>query len=143
MDIKGEVRDDAGNLSSVVITITSEDESDVITYAITDNSGNFFLKNVDMANAHFIRARLMGYATQTILLDENKTDYSFLLVEESIQLNEVLIKSARISGVGDTTRYLASSFAKENDITLGDIIKRMPGFHVLRNGVFAYQRKIY
>lgn len=130
-------------MSSVVITITSEDESDVITYAITDNSGNFFLKNVDMANAHFIRARLMGYATQTILLDENKTDYSFLLVEESIQLNEVLIKSAKISGAGDTTRYLASSFAKENDITLGDIIKRMPGFHVLRNGVFAYQRKIY
>lgn len=141
MDIKGEVRDDAGNLSNVVITITSEDESDVITYVITDNSGNFFIKNVDMANAYFIHARLMGYATQTILLDENKTDYSFLLVEESIQLNEVLIKSAKISGAGDTTRYLASSFAKENDITLGDIIKRMPGFHVTDGGTIKYQGK--
>lgn len=140
-DIAGEVKDNAGTLSGVVITITPEEESDVISYAITDNGGKFFLKNVDMAKAKFIRARLMGYATQAQMMDENKTEYSFLLVEESIQLNEVMIKAAKISGAGDTTRYLASSFAKENDITLGDVIKRMPGFHVTDGGTIKYQGK--
>ena len=141
IDIKGEVRDNAGSLSGVVITITPEDENDVISYSITDNYGQFFLKNVDTAKAKFIRARLMGYAMQAKPLDKNKTEYSFLLTEESIQLNEVEIKAAKISGAGDTTRYLASSFAKENDITLGDVIKRMPGFHVTDGGAIKYQGK--
>ena len=140
-DIKGEVKDVAGSLSGVVITITPEDESNVISYSITNNEGQFFLKNVDMIKARFIRARLMGYATQTKPMDKNKTEYSFLLTEESIQLNEVMIKAAKISGTGDTTRYLASSFAKENDITLGDVIKRMPGFHVTDGGTIKYQGK--
>ena len=93
-----------------------------------------------MANAHFIRARLMDTQRKQYCWTRIKLDYSFLLVEESIQLNEVLIKSAKISGAGDTTRYLASSFAKENDITLGDIIKRMPG-STLPTGTIKYQGK--
>lgn len=141
VDIKGEVRDNTGILSGVVITVTSEDENDVISYTITDNEGSFSLKNVDMAKARFIRARLMGYGTQTKRMEQNKTEYAFLLTEESIQLNEVMIKAAKISGTGDTTRYLTSSFARENDITLGDVIKRMPGFHVTDDGAIKYQGK--
>lgn len=141
MDIRGEVRDDTDYLSSVVITITSEDENDVIYYTITNNEGKFSLDNVDYTKAKFIRARLLGYATQTKQIEQNKTEYSFLLSEESIQLNEVMIKSTKISGSGDTTRYLASSFARENDITLGDVIKRMPGFHVTDGGAIKYQGK--
>ncbi len=140
-EIKGKVKDRVGTLSNVVITITSEDENDVISYTITDNEGEFFLKNVNLTKAKFIRARLMGYTTQAKALDKNKTEYLFLLTEESIQLNEVQIKATKISGIGDTTRYLASSFAKENDITLGDVIKRMPGFQVTDIGTIKYQGK--
>ena len=134
MDIRGEVKEASGSLASVVVTVTTESKDDVLTYSITDSAGEFLLKNVDMTKGKFVRARLMGYANQKIALDQNRLYYSFLLTEESIELNEVLIKSAKISGAGDTTRYLASSFAKENDITLGDVLKRMPGFNVSDEG---------
>ena len=134
MDIRGEVKEASGSLASVVVTVTTESKDDVLTYSITDSAGEFLLKNVDMTKGKFIRARLMGYANQKIALDKNKSYYSFLLSEESIELNEVLIKSAKITGAGDTTRYLASSSAKENDITLGDVLKRMPGFNVSDEG---------
>lgn len=140
-ELKGEVKDASGGLSGVVVTVITESENDVLSYAITDNEGKFVLKNVDTAKGIFVRARLMGYATQKIPIDGNKTDYEFLLTEESIQLNEVLIKALKITGSGDTTRYLASSFAKENDITLGDVLKRMPGIQVSDQGRIKYQGK--
>lgn len=140
-EITGKVRDKEGSLRGVVITITTDDESNVISYVVTDSEGKFVLKNVDFTKAKFIRARLMGYASQAKSFEQSKTEYSFLLTEESIQLNEVMIKAAKISGAGDTTRYLASSFAKENDITLGDVIKRMPGFQVTDIGTIKYQGK--
>ena len=141
IDIKGAVKDASGSLTGVVVTVTTESKDDVLAYTITDSAGEFLLKNVDMTKGKFIRARLMGYANQKIALDKNRLYYSFLLTEESIELNEVLIKSAKISGAGDTTRYLASSFAKENDITLGDVLKRMPGFNVSDEGKIKFQGK--
>lgn len=141
MDIKGDVKDDAGSLAGVVITITPEDDKNVIYHAVTDNEGKFFIKNVDMEKAMFICIRLMGYATQVEALNKSKTEYNFHLKEESILLSEVQIKGDKISAAGDTTNYLVSSFAKENDITLGDVLKRMPGFNVTDGGAIKYQGK--
>lgn len=141
MDLSGEVKDASGALAGVVITVTTQSKDDVLTYTITNGAGKFILENVDITKGKFIHARMMGYADQKIALEKDRSNYSFLLTEESIELNEVLIKSTSIAGAGDTTRYLASSFARENDITLGDVLKRMPGFNVTDEGKIKYQGK--
>ena len=80
----------------------------------------------------------MGYTAQKVLLTPDRSEYTFVLAEASVMLKEVKVRATPISGAGDTTRYLASSFARENDITLADVIKRMPGFHISADGRIKY-----
>lgn len=140
-EISGVVKSGLGTLSGVVITVTTEDENNVLMYTITDQAGHFTLKNVDMTKGKFVCARLMGFETQKIPLMADKIDYMFLLKEVPVELKEVLIKAAPVSGSGDTTRYLTSSFAQKNDLTLGDVLKRMPGFTVFDDGRIKYNGK--
>ncbi len=140
-EITGSVKSKSGPLSGVVITVTTEADDNVLVYAITNHEGRFTLKNVDISKGKFIHARMLGFALQKHPLTPDRTDYTFVLTEEAIRLNEVQIKAVPITGAGDTTRYLASSFARKNDITLGDVLKRMPGFHVSEGGRIKYNGK--
>lgn len=141
LNISGEVKDVSGVLPGVVVTVTTDDVTNVISYGITDDSGKFLLKKIDLEKGKFVIARFIGYATQRVPLVKDKTFYSIFLKEKAVQLKEVKIKAAKITGSGDTIRYYASSFAKKNDVTLGDVLKRMPGFQLSDEGRLKYQGK--
>ena len=61
-----------------------------------------------------------------------KVDY------ESITLKEVVVKAQKIWGNRDTLNYLVSSYMKEHDRNIGDILKQLPGI-TINDGVIKYQ----
>ncbi len=138
IDIQGKVQDEVGALPGATIAIMS-DSIRINNYAFSDVNGDFWVKNIDTIQSHFIRVRLIGYKDRFLPLDTSY--FIFTLVPERIKLNEVKIKAPKISGSGDTTLYVAEAFAKENDVTLGDILNRMPDFNVSDEGKVQYQGK--
>jgi predicted transcriptional regulator len=69
----------------------------------------------------------MGY--ETVLSNYNTTQTkNFILSEKSFVLKEV---SKHLFYKGDTLRYMVNSFSKEQDRSIGDVLKRMPGIEVL------------
>ena len=57
-------------------------------------------------------------------------------------LKEVNIISPEIEQKGDTISYLVASFMDENDRTIGDIMKKLPGIEVQENGQIFYQNTL-
>ena len=138
-EITGTVKCATGSLPGALVTVTTEADDHVLAYAVADAEGHFALKVAEAAQgSRFIHARMMGYTAQKVLLTPDRSEYTFVLAEASVMLKEVKVRATPISGAGDTTRYLASSFARENDITLADVIKRMPGFHISADGRIKY-----
>ena len=138
-EITGTVKCATGSLPGALVTVTTEADDHVLAYAVADAEGHFALKVAEAAQgSRFIHARMMGYTAQKVLLTPDRSEYAFVLAEASVMLKEVKVRATPISGAGDTTRYLASSFARENDITLADVIKRMPGFHISADGRIKY-----
>lgn len=50
-----------------------------------------------------------------------------------------MIKPPSITRRGDTINYSVRSFSNEQDRSIGDVLKRMPGIEVLNNGQILYE----
>lgn len=137
--IRGTVTDLNGPLPGAIVLLTSESEKNIISYTVTDEYGAFVFENTDYSNAKVLRIKMLGYEALSVPLNKERRIYDFSLNPKSIDLKEVVVKGTKIRASQDTLTYLTSAFAQKNDITIGDVLKRMPGIEVLDNGHIKYQ----
>lgn len=57
---------------------------------------------------------------------------------KNIELKEVTIKAQKIRQRGDTLVYSVATFAKDDDRSIGDVLKKMPGIQVAEDGKITY-----
>lgn len=123
--------------SSVLILKKGTD--DVITYAISDSKGFYNVTFSSNDKEIDIQIRCMGYETITETIKNNSNTKNFILNEKSFELKEIIVKTSPIKQKGDTIKYFVNSFSKEQDRSIGDVLKRMPGIEVLSDGKILYQ----
>lgn len=86
-----------------------------------------------------LEVSMMSFAKQSIPLDSETFPLTVYLEPGSIQLKEVAVKADRIREQGDTITYNVGSFAQQQDRSIGDVLKRMPGIDVAKSGKIQYQ----
>ena len=132
---------DAGNespLSGVIVLLTNA-KGNVIRYTQTDDEGAFVLNIADsIASTSRIRFTLMSYKQQEYALDGINKYFNVRMVSAPVQIKEVTVKALRIREQGDTLVYNVASFANEQDRSIGDVLKKMPGIDVDKQGKIKY-----
>lgn len=120
--------------------ILIKDENDkYLKYTSTDIDGRFSLTIDSLPSISFLQINSMGYKRTTIPLNEKESFYKIYLETGSLQLQEIIVKAKNITGRGDTITYNVGSFAHQQDKTIGDVLKRMPGIDVSADGRIKYQ----
>lgn len=140
--IVGELTDKLGNPisgSSVVINQAGTDKT--IAYDISNSNGKYSISFSSSENEVDIQVRSLGFVTITATIENKTQSKNFELKEEIFELKEVIIKVSPITRRGDTINYHVDSFAKEQDRTIADVLKRMPGIEVLSDGKILYEGK--
>lgn len=138
--IKGNITDsDNKAISNSSVLILKKATDDVIAYAISDSKGFYSITFSSSYNEIDIQVRCMGYETITETINNLSQTKNFNLNEKSFELKEVIIKGSPITQKGDTIKYSVNSFSKEQDRSIGDVLKRMPGIEVLSDGKILYQ----
>jgi hypothetical protein len=114
--------------------------NNIISYTYTKPNGSYNI-NFELKDYEFILLSVnsLGYdkKTDTLYLHTNKNIYnkSFTLIENITQLNEVVLKPyEKISKEGNVTTYKVSAFKNDSEETVEDLLKRIPGIEVLKNG---------
>ncbi len=113
----------------------------VLAFKSSESNGAFTLLVPDTALTAdlYIEINHLGYKKIALPLSEGKSHYDILLEQQAIDLAEVEVKSRPvISSRGDTLSYDVSSFAKSEDRTIGDVLRRMPGIEVEESGQIKY-----
>ena len=82
---------------------------------------------------------MMSFAKQSIPLDSVSFPITVQLEPGTTLLKEVTVKADRIHEQGDTITYNVGSFAQQQDRSIGDVLKRMPGINVEQSGKIQYQ----
>ncbi|MBK1442086.1 carboxypeptidase regulatory-like domain-containing protein [Parapedobacter sp. ISTM3] len=113
----------------------------IVVFKTSDASGNFSIvlpAAVPLDSLHLLVNHL-GYAGVNLPISRERSHYDITLQEKPIDLSEVKVKSRpRIDTRGDTLRYDVGSFAKAEDRSIGDVLKRMPGMEVSESGQIKY-----
>lgn len=113
----------------------------VVAFKVSDVSGGFAMALPTDVPTDSLRLQInhLGYARVDIPLTPIKNRYDVLMEERAIDLSEVDVKSRpRIDSRGDTLTYDVTSFAKAEDRSIGEVLKRMPGMEVSESGQIKY-----
>ena len=114
-------------------------------YALTDGQGRFGLQVSGMpAAGDSLRVSMLGYATVTLALvpDGNGVaDWRNIRVElqpQVLDIKEVVVRAPKVNLFGDTVEYNVQSFVEQQDKSISDVLKRMPGVEVREGGDIYY-----
>lgn len=140
--IKGEVLDSVTHqpLVSATVYVKNTKDSTITSLTLTDNKGDFELKDIPNDKELLFSIFYTGYAPyQKELKDVKSNILDFGTIYLSIAshtLGEVTIKGATppIAIIGDTIQFNASSFKTRPNSVLADLLKKLPGVEVDKNG---------
>lgn len=121
------------------ITITNIATDQIITYGITNNEGEYTINLEEKAENLQINVRSLGYEQVSKILENKSQIQNFVLKEQFFLLNEVIVKNQPITKHNDTINYSVNAFSNEQDRSIADVIRRMPGIEVLSNGQILYE----
>ena len=140
MRITGTVTDKKGDpLTGVIIQVRSNSTNKMIRFGKTDAKGVFSL---EAAANSYLEVSMLGFKKQRINNLSEKKPLQIVMQEEAVALKEVTVKASKVRERGDTITYNVSTFADQNDRSIGDVLARIPGFEVNKqNGQIKYEGK--
>lgn len=105
----------------------------------TSKADGAFALSVPSVTGCRLEVTMMSFAKQSVSLDSVSFPLTIQMYPGTTLLKEVTVKADRIREQGDTITYSVSSFSQEQDRSIGDVLKRMPGIDVESSGKIKYQ----
>jgi hypothetical protein len=140
--IEGKLTDKSGSpVGGATITILLSNTKKIVAYDISDDDGNYSITFNPPDKIIDLSIRSMGYSKISRSISNKSQVLNFELTEEQVELKEIVLKSTKIQKKGDTLNYSVKSFKKDQDRTIADVLKRMPGIEVLSDGKISYLGK--
>ena len=138
--LKGKLTDKTDNspIAGATVKLTSQRDSTKIRQVTTDQSGNFEIGSLN-ASMYVLRITYSGYEIieqRMNIQASNATPLSFTIAKVATDLGEVVIVSqaAPVRQKSDTTEFSASQFKVNPDATAEDLIKKLPGIVIDKQG---------
>lgn len=151
--IKGYLQDStsATPLSDATVSVMSLPDSSLISFTLTNNSGYFEIKNLN-AGEYVVASSFVGLRSYkkkfTISATNGVEDFGTIKLQRADKLlDEVVISEAPVKISGDTISFKADAFKTKPNATVEDLLKKLPGVQVERDGTVKAQgenvQKVY
>ncbi len=139
VNVTGNVIDKESNGPLVGASVIVKGADGKIKKFASSRSDGGFSITMQSVNGCRLEVTMMSFAKQSIPLDSVSFPLTVYLEPGAALLKEVTVKADRIREQGDTITYNVGSFAQQQDRSIGDVLKRMPGIDVANNGKIQYQ----
>ena len=138
--VTGKITDSSKNpLPSVIVKNINTVTKKMVGYVQSDADGKFTI-TAEVGSS--IQIKALGYGAKNILVTEKMGFQNIVLHDDAVALKEVTVKADKVKIIGDTIKYLLSTYAHKGDRTLSDVLSRVPGFEVNKaNGQISYDGK--
>lgn len=139
VNVTGKVIDKENNEPLVGASVIVKGSDGKIKKFASSRSDGGFSITMPSVNGCRLEVTMMSFAKRSIPLDSVSFPLTVYMEPGTTLLKEVTVKADRIREQGDTITYNVGSFAQQQDRSIGDVLKRMPGIDVANNGKIQYQ----
>jgi hypothetical protein len=143
--IKGTVTDSLGKVISYAGVNLKSKGNIIVAYTTTNNKGVYSLNIPADADKIGLQVEVSCIGFKKVIQEVTNpaTPYDFKLSMATNQLKTVVIKDnrPRLRISGDTLDYKVSDFSNPQDRVIGDVIKKLPGITVAKDGKISYNGK--
>lgn len=139
VNVAGKVIDKESNEPLVGASVIIKGADGKIKKFASSKSDGGFAITIPSVTGCRLEVTMMSFAKQSIPLDSVSFPLTVCMEPGTTLLKEVTVKADRIREQGDTIIYNVGSFAQQQDRSIGDVLKRMPGIDVANNGKIQYQ----
>ena len=144
--IKGIITDTSSkqNLANTTISLLHAKDSILYKFTRSKEHGDFILKNLDSGKYILLISypQYADFIDELSVTDTSKIDLGKIsMISKAHLLQDVVVRSA-VSAIkikGDTTEFAADSFKVQPNATVEDLLKKLPGIQVDKNGTITAQ----
>lgn len=137
--LTGTVTDGLGKAIARVTCKLLDSNDSLLAYTLTKSDGTYSIKNKPRARQ--ITFSYLGYESAAAPLRPGKTRYDATLKRNAIELDNVTVTIDPITRRKDTLIYNVEAFRQQEDRSIEDVLKRMPGIEIDDYGQISYQGK--
>ncbi len=145
--VKGTLIDSASlsPIENAVIGLAVKSNPKDTSYTFTDSKGQFRFESVPSSNFSII-IRHHGYWPMAKFVPVSKSEKvievgTFVMAQDAQLLSEVVVSAPAIVVKEDTIEYNAASFKVKDDAVVEDLLKKLPGVQVDKDGTVTAQGK--
>ena len=136
--IQGAVHDENGAvIPGAVVSLRQQDK--LLRYGTTDRQGRYRLETGSTGGAATVSFDHLSYEKLEVPVTLQSRQLDVILRERSEKLREVTVTAPVVKLRGDTLSFWLPGLAAQEDYTLEDAMKRIPGIEVAASGRISYQ----
>lgn len=137
----GTVKSQAGEPMTATITVQPTGSNAIAGFVTTDSGGKYRIEYKGTGDSLIITVRGLTLEKITRRVANRSATVDFTVTEKVGQLSEVKVVASPVRRKGDTLTYAVAAFRGQNDRTIEDVIKKMPGMEVSSSGGISYNGK--
>ncbi|WP_315818929.1 carboxypeptidase regulatory-like domain-containing protein [Paraflavitalea speifideaquila] len=132
-------------VASATITVLQKKDSSLVTFTMTDSKGRFEIAGLGNGEYRLLitHVNYHGSSKSFAIDDANKNkDLGTVIMRDAAQmLNEVVVtaEAPPVTLIGDTVQYNAGSFKTPPNANVEQLLKKMPGIEVAKDGTVKAQ----
>jgi hypothetical protein len=138
--VKGKLVDSTSQLlTNATVSVLVKKDSSLVNYTLSDSKGKFEIKNLAVGDYHLF-ASFSGFEVYqkmfSVTADKRIVDLGTIIMQPEYKtLTGVVVTDASPVKInGDTISFKANAFNNKPDATVEDVLKKIPGVQVQKDG---------
>lgn len=145
--VKGVIFDSIAKqpVPGATITVLQQSDSSLVTFTMTGSSGEFHLTNIGFGDYRLLVTHINYHNSNTHFSLKESAKHvdlgNVIANDKSKVLEEVVLRAEAppVTLIGDTVQYNAGSFKVQPNAVVEDLLKKLPGIQVEKDGTVKAQ----
>lgn len=138
--VEGRVTTIDGNVvEGANIVLYNKNKNSIIGYGISNSDGYYFIKHESKFDSLTFKISHLSYGSQKKSVPANQEILDWILIKAAFNLPSMEVRSPAVVQRGDTLVFDANNLREISDESLEDVISRIPGIRIERNGRIKYK----
>jgi len=138
--VSGKITDEDGSpIPSASVTVEEPGKDAILAYGITNSKGEYKVTFTSAEPNVDLKVKAFNQKPLTKQISNSDQALTFKMQSEATEIKEVQLKTKMITARGDTIAYDLKAFDSKSDRTLADVMRKIPGIEVNKDGSILYQ----